>query len=209
MKQQAEMAELTVSSRSARVARVISNVVSPPVVTAAVGIAVSLARTSTTGSGLTWGFVYIALVVGIPMVVLVYLLKTGRVGDLHMRKRGERHLPYAVTFAGALTATVVVALAQGPPTLLSLLVWNVVGVAILGIVNVFWLISNHSASIVLAASFASFVFGPIVGLACLPLVAVILWARLVLKRHTVAQLLAGMVVGVGPVLVLASYGLID
>jgi hypothetical protein len=143
------------------------------------------------------------------MVVLVYLLKTGRVGDLHMRKRGERHLPYAVTFAGALAAAALVFVAQGPPMLLSLLICNAVGVAILGIVNVFWLISNHSASIALAASFASFIFGPVVVGASLPLVAVIFWARLVLKRHTVAQLLAGLAAGVGPVLVLASYGLID
>jgi hypothetical protein len=109
-----------------------------------------------------------------------------------LRNKSERNLPYVITFVGALGATLIVVLFHGPLTLLSLLLCNVLGLAALGVINLYWLISNHAASIALATVFLGSVFGPTVGLAWLPLVLATLWARLTLNRHTVAQLAAGL-----------------
>jgi hypothetical protein len=169
---------------------------------------VAFADTSTIAAGLVWGFVYGIPISGIPMLVVAHLLKTGRVSDLHLRNKGERNLPYIIAIFGALCATLVVLLFDGPSLLFSLLLCNLFGLAALGVINVYWLISNHAASIALAAGFLGIALGPAVGLALLPLVLATLWARLILNRHTVAQLVAGLVVGVSPVLLFASLGLI-
>ena len=205
---QVSISETMLPAVAVRLARIYSNVISPPIVTAVLGFVIALADTASLWPGLAWGAVYGILLCGIPMIFVAYLLKTGRVSDLHLRNKGERHIPYLLTLVGALVGLFLVVLFDGPPLLFSLLICNMIGLAALGSINVYWLISNHAASVILFVTFAGFVFGPSVTLALLPLVILTLAARLILKRHTIAQLLAGLIVGAAPVLVLAGMGLI-
>ena len=167
---QARVSEVTQPVVAARLARIYSNVVSPPIVTAVMGFVIALADTASLWSGLAWGAGYGILLCGIPMSFVAYLLKTGRVSDLHLHNKGERHIPYLLTLVGALVALLLVVMFDGPPLLFSLLICNIIGLAALGIINIYWLISNHAASIMLFVTFAGFVFGPRVALALLPLV---------------------------------------
>jgi hypothetical protein len=208
MNHQACASNSTLPVAAARSARIYSNVVSPPIVNAALGFAVALSS-APLGQGLAWGAVYSSLLCLMPMAVVVYLLKTGRVSDLHMSNTGERHIPYLITFVGAVLAFAVVTLFGGPALLRGLLACNILGLAALGIINVYWLISNHAASIMLATVFAGYAFGLTAVLALLPLVGLTLLARLVLKRHTVPQLIAGLLVGAAPVLLFAGLGVLQ
>jgi hypothetical protein len=56
--------------------------------------------------------------------------------------------------------------------------------------------------------FSGFVFGHMVVVALTPVVGLTFLARLILRRHTIAQLVAGLLVGAAPVLVLANLGYI-
>ena len=50
------------------------------------------------------------------------------------------------------------------------------------------------------------IFGPLVGIVLIPLIAVVVAVRLYLRRHTVAQVIAGMLLGVGCVLFMVRLG---
>jgi hypothetical protein len=76
----------------------------------------------------------------------------------------------------------------------------------LGFINVYWLISSHTASIMLVTLFVGFVFGIKASIALIPLIGLTIFARLVLRRHTVPQLVAGLFAGAAPVLILAYFG---
>ena len=202
---QSRVLEATPSLAPVRLARIYSNLFSPPLGSAVLGFAIAWAELSF-WPGLMWGATFGVLVSLVPVLVVVYLLKTGRVSDLHMRHQHERHLPYMISFAGAglaLGATVAI---DGSPLLRGLAVCNVVGLGALGIINVYWLISNHSAAMMMATAFVGVAFGAQVGLTLTPLVALTVWARLSLRRHTPAQLVAGLLVGAAPVMILANLG---
>jgi hypothetical protein len=203
---------LDLSSRSSeavvRLARAYSDVVSPPTVFAALGIAVAQVG-APVWSGLVWGVVHGVLVSVAPILFILHMLKTGRIADLHIRNRRERHLPYLVGTGCSLIALIIAQAFGASRQLRTLMVSNVVGLAALGIVNAFWQISSHVASITSAALFTGFVFGPPVSIALAPFVVLTFLARLFLKRHTVGQLVAGLGLGAAPVLTLASLGLLN
>lgn len=198
---------LSQSEGLVRAAGIYSNIASPPIVFSALGFAIAWASYPF-WQGLAWGFLYGGLISGVPMLAVAFMLKTGRIGDLHIRDRRERNLPYLITVICAVIATIIAHLFGASQLLRSLLLCSIMGLAALALINLFWQISNHAASIMLATTFAWFSFGPAVALALGPFCCLTVAARLILKRHTVAQLLAGLLVGAAPVLILAAMGLV-
>ena len=196
------------ATKKIRVARVYSNIVSPPVVAAALGFSVAWVDWPF-WQGLVWAAIYGVMTSLLPMGVVVYMLKKGYISDLHISNRRERHIPYLVGFIGSVIALALVAKFSGSQLMRSLAVCNAIAMAALGSINAGWQISNHTASIMAATVFLGLVFGTAVSLALLPLVGMTFAARLWLKRHTVAQLIAGMLIGAAPVLVLANLGYIN
>jgi len=142
------------------------------------------------------------------MLVVLYFLRTGRIGDLHMQHARERHIPYLVTFLSAGVGWAVVRFAGGPRLMGMVLLCNAIGLAALGLINAVWLISNHSGSISAATVLIGLMYGLGAAVALLPLVGLVFAARLILGRHTWAQLVAGVAVGAAPPLLFASLGLI-
>jgi membrane-associated phospholipid phosphatase len=106
-------------------------------------------------------------------------------------------------------ALVIVNVFGGSQLLRSLIICNIAGLATLGFINIYWLISNHTASMMLATLFVGFTFSVTASIALIPLVGLVFWARFLLGRHTVAQLIAGLFVGAAPVLILTNFGYIN
>ena len=196
------------ATRKIRVARLYSNIVSPPAIFAVLGFAVAWVDTPF-WQGLAWAVVYGVLICLIPMAVVVTMLKTGRISDLHISNRRERHIPYLTTTIGAMILLIIIDVFGGSRLMRFLVVSNIISLAALGLINAAWQISNHTASITGAAVFLGYVFGTAMSVALLPLVGLTFTARLWLRRHTVGQLIAGMFVGAAPVLVLANFGYIN
>ena len=145
--------------------------------------------------GLIWGAIYGFFISLAPLLVVIYMYRTGQVPDLHISDTRQRRIPYLVSFSGALLTFVLVQRFDGPYELGFLALSNVFGLGILGIINNFWLISNHMASITSAVLIIGIVFSPIVGLIVSPLIVMVFYARCALKRHTIGQLIAGTLVG--------------
>jgi hypothetical protein len=78
-----------------RVARHFSNVVSPPVMFAVLGLTLAL-HVLPVLPALLWAAVYGFFVSLAPILFVLYLLRTGRIAELHMSDTRERHLPYLV-----------------------------------------------------------------------------------------------------------------
>ncbi|KAA3654467.1 MAG: PAP2 family protein [Chloroflexi bacterium] len=187
-------------------ARHFSNVVSPPVMFAILGILFAL-RERPFWSGMGWAAVYGLIVSLAPILFVLYLLKTGRITELHMSNTKERHLPYfsAVLFAAIAYGTLT--WFQGPQLLRCLALFNIIELAVLGIVNVTWLISMHSTGIMATFMLIGLVFNwPTSFTYVFPFVIAVCWVRLYLKRHTPSQIVAGIVLGVVSVLSLTLIG---
>jgi membrane-associated phospholipid phosphatase len=189
-----------------RTARIYSNVVSPPVMFAVVGLAFGLyARPG--WAGFLWASVYGLLVSLAPILVVLFLLRSGRIAELHMSNTHERSIPYLSAVLFAAIAYALIAGFGGPELLSCLSLFNIIELGLLAAINYFWLISLHATGAMATAVLLGLVFGwPVSLIVGIPLVVSVCWVRLFLKRHTMAQVVAGLVLGTAVVLVLVPFG---
>ena len=188
-----------------RVARHFSNVVSPPVMFAVLGLTLAL-HVLPVLPALLWAAVYGFFVSLAPILFVLYLLRTGRIAELHMSDTRERHLPYLVAALGSLVVAALLLLFGGPELLLCLTFFNLVTLVVIGLLNIRWLISFHAAAAMAMDTIVALVFGWLAALAVAPLVGLVIAVRLYLRRHTVGQIIAGLLLGAGSVLLLWQLG---
>jgi len=171
---------------------VVSQVASPPVV--AVAAAYLAAGLHGRPVAFGWATLHVVLMVLVPLIYLVGLLRRGAVSDLDVYRREERWRPFLATVAGAWTGWVLLTALGAPPSLM-----GVTGVLALEALVVFaitlsWKISLHCATVAVAGALVWKLMGsPVVLVVGVPLM---IWSRVLLRRHTPAQTLAGSVVGV-------------
>jgi hypothetical protein len=144
----------------------------------------------------TWGWAAVCCVlIGVaPAGYIVWLVSRGEVTDLHLHVREQRMRPYLVAQATSLTAWLVLLFGDAPPLLTALMAAICVQNALLWAVTLRWQISAHSAA---AAGLAVLALG-LLGSAAAPVaigVPLIAWARIRLRRHTLAQTIAGAALG--------------
>ena len=188
-----------------RLARDLSNIISPPTMFAGTGLALGIFERSW-WPGFGWGALYAVMIALTPMIIILYLLRTGRIADLHMSATRERHIPYLSAAASGAAAYAVMTLAGGPVLLRCLAIFNVITLTALGLINSRWLISIHATAAAATWLIITLVFGYTAGLVALPVAVLICLVRLYLRRHTPAQVVAGAALGLSVVLVLRAAG---
>ena len=188
-----------------RTARLFSNIISPPVMFAVVGLVVAL-YSAPFWQALAWAAVFGFFVSLAPILFVLHLLRTGRVAELHMTNTSERNLPYLVAILGSLVVWALLALLEGPELIRCLTQLNIVSLATIAVINRFWLISFHAMAAAAMSLVLGLIFGPLVGILLVPLIGVVVAVRLYLRRHTVAQVIAGMFLGIGCVLFMVRLG---
>ena len=188
-----------------RVARRFSNVVSPPVIFAVLALALSL-QEQAFWPGILWAAVFGFLVSLGPILVVVYLLKTGRISDLHMNTSEERRLPYITGVIGAILALLVIVIFDGPYLLRSLAIFSVIELTALSIITNYWMISIHATSVSAATVIVGLVYGFVPALFLVPLIPLVSWVRLYLRRHSRSQVVVGIFIGLVSVITVRLIG---
>ncbi len=188
-----------------RAGRLFSNFVSPPVIFAVLGLALSL-KILPADKALPWAALYGFVVSLLPILFVLWLLRTGRINELHMSDTRERHLPYLIAVVCGLIIYGLVTLLDGPPLLKCLAIFNIVTLTALGMINARWLISFHATAIAAAWAIIGLVFGWQASLLVLPFVIGVVAVRLYLKRHTITQVVAGLALGMLSVWSLTLFG---
>ena len=153
-------------------------------------------------NGLRWRFIVILLLIDglIPFLYFVHLLSTKEVSDWDTTKREQRIKLYGFTLAVHSTGAIL-ALLLGKIVLAKILFLFLILAAVFTLITLRWKISIHTG-----VSSAAVVF---LGLLCGPdwlwlffIVAAIGWARVVMKKHSLLQViigagLAGGIIGLG------------
>lgn len=196
-------AERNSSGRTWWLAERISDVFSPPVLTGSLAILLTRSATTTWATALSWSSLYVVLADLLPLAYLFRLLRKGTVSDLHVGVRLERVRPLVVmlfclgiAFLGAL-------LLSAPHTLRVFLGLALVQSIVLTAVTLIWQISFHAAAATGFVAASGVLFGATALLFLSPLIPLVVWARLHLRRHTFRQILAGALLSgtlFGPVL---------
>ncbi len=176
---------------SAWLARRISDIFSPPVLSGTLALLLTKLATPTWMAAVTWSSLYIFLADLLPLAYLVRLVRQGKVGDLHVAIRSQRLRPLLVMLA-CMAIAFAAALFMGAPRPLTVFV----GIAfvqgvLLTAVTVFWQISFHAAAASAMVCAFAVVYGAFAALLLTPVLFAVAWARLHLRRHTFRQIVAG------------------
>lgn len=188
-----------------RVARLYSDIFSPPSTFAMFGFVLAWFELP------FWKGSLHAAIFGIcstllPILYILHRMKIGRITDIHISEPKDRQVPYLLGVIGAGLAFLVLKKLGSSPLLLTFILGNILAVGMLTIINSYWLISAHTTSISLIAVFAGIAFNPTIGLSLIVLVGLTFSIRLFLRRHTVSELVAGLLLGSLIALSLRAYG---
>jgi membrane-associated phospholipid phosphatase len=176
-----------------RAARWITEAFQPPVVVSVQLLVSPLAQPGFPGT-MAYGALAALFVCVVPLMLLLVLVRLGKVTDHHVSDRKQR-APVLLMALGSIVAGLLVLKAAGAPESVIAMVLAVVGgVVVLAGVSPFWKISGHAAAISSSAVIAVLMLGP-VWLPLLLLIPVVAWSRVVLRAHTRAQVVAGALFG--------------
>jgi len=189
--------DVTVSSGSIRVrnhaAKWLTEVFQPPVVVSIQLLVSPLPEAGFPGT-IGYGALAALFVCVVPLLVLLVLVRLGKVTDHHVSDRKQR-APVLLMALGCIAVGLLVLNAVDAPRSVTAMVLAVVGgVAVLAAVSPFWKMSGHAAAMSCAAVVLVLMLGP-AWAPLLLLVPAVSWSRVVLRAHTPAQVVAGSLYG--------------
>lgn len=176
-----------------RIARVVTEVMSPVVLIVVVIVIVAV-HSAGVVRGLALGVVAIFFAGGLPYGLVLLGVRRGRLSDHHVSLREQRPRMLAIALASVAVGLLVLRGLDAPKALFALVAAMVAGVAVALAITSFWKISIHVASAAGTVACLAILVSPW-WLVLTPLVAVTAWARVEIRDHTPLQVLAGAVVG--------------
>jgi hypothetical protein len=175
-------------------AKTVTDVLSPAHFVIALPPVIGWHSTYPSLSGLAWGLFCAGLAGGAPYGFVIQAVLRRRVSDIHIRTRQERYAPILVALGAMGLCLATLVLGSAPRALTALLASLLATILVGGVITLRWQISGHAAAAAGSLAICALCFGPSL-LVLSPLVVLICAARLVLRDHTVGQLVAGVALG--------------
>ena len=173
----------------------LSNLLSPPILWAALAVPVSIRDAASGQNPLLWAAVYGLFVCLLPALYIGINVLRGSISDLHLRERRQRHRPYLVTILSASFAWVILSWLDATDVMRALALFSLANVVVMAAITVFWQISMHAMSVSSALMALALLFSVPLALLCSPLLPLVYAARYRLGRHSHRQLLGGAILG--------------
>lgn len=145
-------------------------------------------------AGIGWGLLGCLFAAVIPLAFIKYGIRRGRWADRHVGQRHQRIVVMTFIIVSVATGILLLWAFDAPRSMIALIAAMLVTLAALLAVTPAWKISVHAAVSSGSVAMLALTYGPRVLLAY-ALVGVVGWSRVELKDHTLAQVLAGTVVG--------------
>jgi membrane-associated phospholipid phosphatase len=147
-------------------------------------------------AGLGWGLLAALFTAVLPTLFISAGIRRGRWGDRNVGARRPRLVVLAFITASVATGLILLLVLGAPRLLTGYLAFMLASVAVLAAITTRWKVSIHCAVASGSVAILAFTYGPLV-LPGYVLVLLLSWSRAALKDHTVAQVVAGAVLGAG------------
>ena len=147
-------------------------------------------------AGVGWGLLGALFVAVLPTLFISYGVRRGRWADRNVGARGPRLVVLAFITASVAVGLVLLVVLGAPRLLVGYLAFMLGSVAVLAAITFVRKISIHCAVASGSVAILALTYGPLV-LFGYVLVALLAWSRVALEDHTVAQVVAGAVLGAG------------
>lgn len=185
-----------------RLARLVTEVLAPAPLCAALLVAVAAKTAPTPLAALCWGLLGALFTSVFPVLTIRRGVRRRRLSDHHVGAREQRPTLLLLFIAVVTLGTVLLALLGAPRPLVALVGAMALGLVVSLAITLFWKVSVHAATAAGAAVVLLLVFGPALwpALVLPPLVG---WSRVEVGDHTPAQVVVG--IGVGALVAAAGF----
>ena len=132
----------------------------------------------------------------IPYFLILFLYKAKKISDLQIPRRKERLFPLLIINICVIAGFFILLYLQPQRLMMSVYSIYLIGLPVISLITLFWKISFHATYITLFSIVYMIVFGKW-AIFTLPLIPLVGWSRIKLRRHTLAQVIAGIsVIGI-------------
>ena len=173
-----------------RLARLLTELLAPAPVVATLLVVIAAHSGRTILIGLAWGLLAVLIIIPVPLFYVLRGVRRGKLSDRHVGVRAQRPLPMVIGVTAVVVALAALSILGAPRELVALIAAMFVGLATSLLVTLRWKISIHTAVVAGAVVILALVFGPVM-LPLFALVALVGWARVVVRDHTLWQVCAG------------------
>ncbi|PVV84857.1 hypothetical protein [Dehalogenimonas alkenigignens] len=125
-----------------------------------------------------------------PLLIAVYLVRTGRMDALFSNRRHQRHRIYVVGLFFNVLGTFILTWLNAPQLLTAALIAGLASIVSFAFINLWWKISVHASTVAALVTVLHILYGAwaVPSLSLIPLMG---WARVHLGQHTAAQVAVG------------------
>lgn len=183
-------ASKALDTRGHVIGRLISRIFHPITMNIIAFLIVGYFALETPSAGLWWAGVCMLLQVLPPTIFFSIRARQGVYADEDVSVRQQRNELYLFGLVTVLVGLALLMLLGAPQAFLALLVCGLALGVLGGVINLFWKISIHAASIASTATIA-LLFSRHLGLALWLCALAVAWARIRTRNHTPLQVLAG------------------
>jgi membrane-associated phospholipid phosphatase len=186
-------ASLAVSARKPRhvaFARHVSNILAPATISVPMIALVAFYKASSFASALTYAAITLFFLSIGPFAYILIGVRLGKLSDVDVSKRTERVGPFIFGLLSVCLGWFVLVLLHGPAPLISTIIVTALSGLVMMVITLWWKISLHAGSLGAAATILTMLYGTAM-LPTFALLVLVSWSRVVLRRHTVAQVVAG------------------
>lgn len=175
-----------------RLANLTSNILNPFLVGVALIVLFSFSSTATTSEAIKWSLITAAVGLLPLTVIIIYLMKQGKLDDFFINAREQRTRIYLMGTVSTIGGLVLLSRLQAPQLLLSGFIAAISVMVIFMLINLWWKISVHTGFIAASSAILVLIYGWAAAIT-IPLIPLTAWSRIKLDRHSLAQAISGAV----------------
>jgi len=173
-----------------RIADLTSSILNPFLVSLIIIVLLSFESASGISDALKWSLILAAISILPVFSAVVYLLRKGKLDGIFTAVRRQRTAIYVLSGVCAAVGYVILLISKAPLMLRAAFATGLSGVVMFTVINLWWKISLHTALVTALVTVMVILYGWI-ATAGVVLVLLIAWARLALRQHSLAQVVAG------------------
>ena len=174
-------------------ARALSYIFDGTIISIPILIIICLVLVDNTTRALGWAVLCLTFAMIIPYLYIRILIRKKVLDDLHISNKEDRIKPLIITIISNTVGFSILYILKAPLFLKAMFLIVIISTIIFGIITYFWKVSAHTAWITFMVITFNILFGKWM-LFLLPLIPMVGWARVKIKRHTVKQVISGSII---------------
>ncbi len=183
------------NTKRIRIARQVSNILAPATISLPFIVLVAFYQSQDQLTAFIYACITLFFLSVGPLLYIIIGVRLGKLSDIDVSRRSQRVGPFMFGIVSVMIGWFVLTLTNGPRNLQTVMIITVFSGIIMMAITFWWKISMHASSLGGVATMLTVLYGAVM-LPLFVLLVLVSWSRVVLRRHTVTQVIAGSLAGI-------------